>query len=362
MIADLIGHEAIALRAASAAGLSLVLTALAIPRLAAWARRRDFGDREGKTHSDTLNELHAHKERTPIVGGIAILGAVLPAVLLLTDLTAPGVWILLATLFGLGALGFADDLAKTFGRKRTEGLTPKQKLLAQGLLGLGVGGAMAGLAYSASGAGGLAQQTSIGLPFLGGAISLGLVGYLLFTTFLVTGTSNAVNLTDGLDGLAGGCALVAFAFYAVLAAVAGQPEYAQFWGLSSVAGAGEVAVVLGAITGAVTGFLVFNRAPARVFMGDTGSLPLGGTLAVAALLTKQELLLALVGGVFVAEALSVILQVASFKLTGKRVFRCAPLHHHFEFGGWQETKVVGRFHAVSIVLALVALQGVGGGA
>jgi phospho-N-acetylmuramoyl-pentapeptide-transferase len=348
------------LRAALAAAGSLGLTCVAIPRLAAWARAKDFGDREGKTHSDTLNELHSHKQRTPIVGGIAILAATLLASLSFADLRLGNVWLLLVGMLGLGALGFADDLAKTFGKKRTEGLTPKQKLAVQFVFGAGAGGFLLWQAWAGGGAEGLAAQSTLALPFVGGSVAIGAILYLLFATFVVTGSSNAVNLTDGLDGLAGGCGLVAFTVYTAIAIVSGTPEYAAQFGLTPVPGAAEVGVVLAALAGGLTGFLVFNRPPAKVFMGDTGSLPLGGVLALAALVTKQELLLALVGGVFVAEALSVIAQVASYKLTGKRIFRCAPLHHHFEFGGWAETQVVTRFHAVALCLALISLVGVGG--
>lgn len=353
--------ESSVLRAALAAGSSLALTCVAIPRLSAWARAKDFSDREDKTHSDTLNELHSHKKRTPIVGGIAILAATLSGSLAFADLRWPTVWLMLLGMIGLGALGFADDLAKTFGTKRTEGLTPRQKLAVQLALGLLAGGFLLGQASLQGGAEALAAQTTLAIPFVGGAVGIGAILYLAFAAFVFTGSSNAVNLTDGLDGLAGGCGLVAFAVYTAIAICAGSPELASEVGLSYVPGAAEVGVVLAALAGGLTGFLYFNRPPAKVFMGDTGSLPLGGVLALAALVTKQELLLALVGGVFVAEALSVIAQVASFKLTGKRVLRCAPLHHHFEFGGWAETKVVTRFHAVALALALISLAGVRGG-
>ncbi|MGE0710508.1 MAG: phospho-N-acetylmuramoyl-pentapeptide-transferase [Planctomycetota bacterium] len=343
-------------RAALAASCSLGGTLLLIPRLAAWARQKGLGDREGKSHSETLNALHAHKQRTPIVGGIAMLLAAIPATLLWAA-PRPEVLLLVATLVGLGLLGLADDLRKTFGEVRTEGLTPRQKLAVQGLAGAGVGAALLGLAWAAGGDAALVAQTRLALPFVGGAVTLGVVAYLLFATLLITGSSNAVNLTDGLDGLAGGCALVAFGFYAAVAGLAGDAALAGRLGLVHVPGAGEVGVALAALSGALAGFLCFNRAPAQVFMGDTGSLPLGGGLAVAALLTKQELLLALVGGVFVVEALSVIAQVASFKLTGKRVLRCAPLHHHFQFQGWQEGLVVNRFHAAALILAAAALHG-----
>ncbi|MBL4844548.1 MAG: phospho-N-acetylmuramoyl-pentapeptide-transferase [Planctomycetes bacterium] len=352
--------ESSLLRAALAAATSLGVTCVAIPRLAAWARRKDFGDREGKTHSDTLNELHSHKKRTPIVGGIAILAATLLASLAFADLRWGSVWLLLVGMLGLGALGLADDIAKTFGTKKTVGLTARQKLAVQVVFGAGAGAFLLGQAWVGGGAQALAAQSSLAIPFVGGTLAIGAVLYLLFATFVVTGTSNAVNLTDGLDGLAGGCALVAFGVYTGIALCAGSPETAAQVGITPVPGAAEVGVVLAGLAGGLTGFLVFNRPPAKVFMGDTGSLPLGGVLALAALVTKQELLLALVGGVFVAEALSVIAQVISFKLTGKRIFRCAPLHHHFEFGGWGESQVVTRFHAVALCLALISLVGVGG--
>ena len=330
-------------RAALAALAALVITLVAIPRLAAFARRRKFGDRDGKSDSDRLNQLHQGKRHTPIVGGLGMFAGTLPAVLGLADLGDPSTWLLLAVLLVLGGLGLADDWQKTFGGVKTRGLTARQKLVVQVALGLGFGGA---LLWRASAGGWIdpAALTTLSVPLLGWGLPLGAVLFLGFAAFLLTGASNAVNLTDGLDGLAGGCALVALTAYAVLGAAAGE---------------GEVAVVLAALAGSVTGFLWWNRHPARVFMGDTGSLPLGGVLAAAALLAKQELLLALVGGVFVAEAVSVLLQVGCFKLTGKRVLRCAPLHHHFEFAGWKETAIVSRFHAAAILLALLGLGATG---
>ena len=345
-------------RAALAAASSLGVVLLLVPRLAEAARRRRFADREGKSDSDRLNELHQQKRHTPIVGGLGMLAGTLCGTLLAADLREPGTWVLLLVLLVLGGLGIGDDWTKTFGRKRTQGLTARQKLVVQVLLGLGVGG---GLLWRAQAGGWIdpAALTTLFVPLSGWGLPLGAVGFVLFAAFLLTGSSNAVNLTDGLDGLAGGCSLVALGTYALLGAVAGDPLLAARFGLEHAPGAGEVAVVLAALAGGVTGFLVYNRHPARVFMGDTGSLPLGGVLAAAALLVQQELLLALVGGVFVAEALSVLAQVTSFKLTGKRVLRCAPLHHHFEFAGWKETTIVGRFHAAAIALAVLGLVGVG---
>lgn len=330
-----------ALRLLLAGVTSCLFVLWAIPLLARTARRRRFGDREDKTFSDTLNQLHAGKRSTPIVGGIALVGGVLLATLLAADLTATATWALLGTVLGLASLGFLDDYRKTFGAVKTAGLSARQKLVGQVLLGFGVG---LFLIVQAARGGALSQLTTIGIPFVEASVGVGAVGFLLLAVFLVTGSSNAVNLTDGLDGLAGGCAVVAFCVYMAVAASVG---------------AVEVAVVLSALTGGLAAFLCFNRHPAQVFMGDTGSLPLGGALAVAALLTKQELLLAIVGGVFVAEALSVMTQVAWFKLTGKRIFRCAPLHHHFEFKGWPETQVVSRFHVAALALGIVGLVGAG---
>jgi phospho-N-acetylmuramoyl-pentapeptide-transferase len=353
-----------AIRLAFAALAALAAVVALIPWLGSLARRYGYQDQENKTHSSKLNALRANtsKGRTPIVGGVAMLVAVSFACLLFADWSRAEPAILLATLLGLGALGVADDLTKTFGGVKTRGLTARQKLAGQVLLGLGVGGALVWRATTGGWGEGPGTEllTSIQLPFARDMVlGLGAIGFMLFCGFLVTGTSNAVNLTDGLDGLAGGCLMVAFAFYLGVAVVVGDPSLAGSWGARYVPGAAEVGLVLAALLGALAGFLIYNRHPARVFMGDAGSLPMGGALGVAAILTKQELLLALVGGVFVAEALSVMIQVASFKLTRKRVFRCAPLHHHFEFGGWAETKVVGRFHTAAILLAALGLAGLG---
>jgi len=345
----------VTLRAAFAAGAALVLVLLAIPRLAQLAHRCRFGDRDDKSESNQLNQLHQSKRQTPVVGGIAMLLGSLTASLLFADLTSSHTWVLLTTLVTLAGLGFADDWAKTFGTNRKAGLSPRQKLAAQLVLGLGVG---LFLLVQASGSGD-ATRSTLAVPFTGVELWIGGAGFVLLSAFLVTGSSNAVNLTDGLDGLAGGCSLVAFGVYLTLAALATDPASAQAFGLSFVAGAGETTVVLAAMAGALTGFLCYNRHPAQVFMGDTGSLPLGGVLAAAAILTRQELLLALVGGVFVAEALSVMAQVGSFKLTGKRVLRCAPLHHHFEFKGWRETEIVTGFHGVALLLGILGLAGLG---
>lgn len=340
-------------RAACAAATALAAVAVILPWLVRLAARRQFADREEKSDSDRLNQLHAAKRKTPIVGGIAMAAGAVPAALLFADLGRAEPWVLIASLLALASLGLADDLTKTFGAKRTAGLSARQKLVGQALVGLAVA------CFLVLGGAQDAGWTTLGVPFSSWSLGIGALGFVVFVTFLVTGSSNAVNLTDGLDGLAGGCALVAFSVYAAIAAAVAVPAVAGAFGVAHAPGGAEVAVVLSAIAGGLVAFLWFNRHPARVFMGDTGSLPLGGVLAVAAVLTRQELLLALVGGVFVVEALSVMAQVGSFKLTGRRVLRCAPLHHHFEFGGWQETEVVNRFHAAALVLGLIALAGFG---
>jgi phospho-N-acetylmuramoyl-pentapeptide-transferase len=327
-------------RAGAAAALGAVAVLAATPLLARFARRRRFGDRDGKSDSDTLNALHQGKRSTPIVGGLAMLAGTTAGTLLACE-SAPQVWLFLGVLLALGALGLVDDWTKTFGAAKTKGLTARQKLAGQLGVGLVAGGLLLGQAWTDPAA--LDRLTSLTVPFAGWTLGIGVLGFLGLVVLVTTGSSNAVNLTDGLDGLAGGCALAATTCYTIVAALdpATQP----------------LVVPLAALCGSLTSFLVYNRHPARVFMGDAGSLPLGGVIGLAAVLTKQELLLVIVGGVFVAETLSVMAQVASFKLTGKRLLRCAPLHHHYEFQGWKETRIVGRFHAAALALAALGVVG-----
>lgn len=336
------------LRAGAAGALALGAVLLATPALARYARRRKFGDREGKSESETLEALHQGKRSTPIVGGLAMLFGTTAATLAVAP-SSPAVWLFLGVLLSLGALGLVDDWTKTFGAAKKRGLTARQKLAGQVGVGLAAGGALLAQAWGDAGA--VATLTSLQVPFTGWTLGIGALGFLGFVVLVMTGASNAVNLTDGLDGLAGGCALTTTAAYVTVAALVGDAALAARAGLLHVSGAAPLVVPLAALGGALCGFLVYNRHPARVFMGDAGSLPLGGVLGLAAVQTKQELLLVIVGGVFVTEALSVMAQVAAFKLTGKRVLRCAPLHHHYEFQGWKEPKIVGRFHAAALALA-----------
>jgi phospho-N-acetylmuramoyl-pentapeptide-transferase len=258
------------------------------------------------------------------------------------------VWTVLGVTLGFAAVGFADDWIKVRSG-RNLGLTTRQKLLLQVLVGLAGGLAARMVAEPAPHAGALA------LPFFKDVLlPLGL-GYLPFVVLVLLGASNAVNLTDGLDGLAVGAMAIAASTYTVFVYVAGHVRIAEYLRIVPVSGSGEVAIFTGAVAGAALGFLWFNCHPAQVFMGDVGSLALGGGIGIVAVVAKQEVLLVLVGGLFVIEALSVLIQVASFKLTGRRVFRMAPLHHHFELLGWHETQVVVRFWIISVVFALAGL-------
>ena len=291
---------------------------------------------------------HKVKAGTPTMGGILILAAVVIPIVLWGDLTEPWVWVVVATTLLYGAIGLLDDLLKV-RRGKNLGLRAWQKFSLQLLVGIVAAAAIRAVAGNSPYAGELVA------PFFKNArIQLGLF-YIPFVAIVLAGFSNAVNLTDGLDGLAIGSVLVAFGTYTVFTYLAGNAKLARYLLIPSVPGAGEVTVFCAAMVGASLAFLWFNCHPAEVFMGDVGSLALGAALACTAVIAKQEILLAVVGGLFVAEALSVIIQVASFQTRGKRVFKMSPLHHHFELSGWAETKVVVRFWIVAIVFALMGL-------
>jgi phospho-N-acetylmuramoyl-pentapeptide-transferase len=293
-------------------------------------------------------EHHRLKAGTPTMGGLLIVGSFTLATVLWADLANAYVWTVLGVTLGFAAVGFADDWIKVRSG-RNLGLTARQKLLLQVLVGLAGGLAARMVAEPAPHAGALA------LPFVKDVLLPLGFGYLPFVVLVLLGASNAVNLTDGLDGLAVGAMAIAASTYTVFVYVAGHARIAEYLRIVPVSGAGEVAIFTGAVAGAALGFLWFNCHPAQVFMGDVGSLALGGGIGIVAVVAKQEVLLVLVGGLFVIEALSVLIQVTSFKLTGKRVFRMAPLHHHFELLGWQETQVVVRFWIISVVFALAGL-------
>ncbi|HSE63534.1 MAG TPA: phospho-N-acetylmuramoyl-pentapeptide-transferase [Thermoanaerobaculia bacterium] len=292
---------------------------------------------------------HLSKAGTPTMGGVLILLAVIAATLLWMDLRNRLVWIALGTLAGFGVVGFADDYVK-ITQKRSLGLSGRGKLVPQFLVAFAAAWAIE--AWAAPGT----FSTLVTFPFLKRlVIDLG-VFYIPFVAVILVGSSNAVNLTDGLDGLAIGCFGVAAGTYGVLAYVSGNAVAAPYLQIAFVPQAGELAVFCGGLVGASLGFLWYNSHPADVFMGDVGALPLGAALAAVAVMTKQEMLLAIVGGVFVLEAMSVIIQVASFQTTGNRVFRMAPLHHHFELAGWPESRVIVRFWILSILFAVLGLS------
>jgi phospho-N-acetylmuramoyl-pentapeptide-transferase len=312
-------------------------------------------------------QAHKKKAGTPTMGGVLIVLSTAIPTLLWADLGVPFIWLTLFALLGFAAIGFVDDYAKV-AKKQNLGLTARNKLLLQILVSLVVGVALLELATRAE------HSTQLVFPFFkrfqpdlvvhtfldpatfGGHLRLlAFVPFLVFIALVIVGASNAVNLTDGLDGLAIGCTVIAAGALTVLTYVSSNFRWAQYLDIQYIPGVGELTVFCGALVGASLGFLWYNAHPAEIFMGDVGSLSLGGTLGVIAVIIKQEILLFFVGGIFVIEALSVILQVGSFKLRGKRVFRMAPIHHHFELLGWSESKVIVRFWIAALVFALFAL-------
>jgi phospho-N-acetylmuramoyl-pentapeptide-transferase len=287
------------------------------------------------------------KKGTPTMGGLMILSGLVVATLLWANLTNRYVWVVLGVTLGFGAIGLYDDYLKV--TKRTHnGLSARARLLIEGLI---AAAAVIAMTYF----GRTPLSTALAFPlFKDLVINLGWL-FVLLGAFVIVASANAVNLTDGLDGLAIGPVMIAAGTFVVIAYLVGNVVYADYLQIRHVAGAGELAVVCGAIIGAGIGFLWFNAPPASIFMGDTGSLSLGGLLGTIAVATKHELVLPIIGGLFVIEAVSVIVQVVSYKLTGKRVFRMAPLHHHFEQLGWTEPQIVIRFWIIAIVLALLGL-------
>jgi phospho-N-acetylmuramoyl-pentapeptide-transferase len=292
-------------------------------------------------------QSHLSKKGTPTMGGLMIIFAIVATTLLWVDLTNPYIWMLIVVTLGFGFIGFLDDYLKVV-KKHNRGLTGRQKLLGQAVVAL----VPAVWLYLSPN-----FNTTLTIPFLKQFNpDLGWF-FIPFAVFIIVGSANAVNLTDGLDGLAIGPVTIAAAFYLVFAYLAGHKAIAAYLAVPYVRNVGEVSIFLGAVVGAGVGFLWFNTYPAQVFMGDVGALALGGILGTAALAIKQEILLAIVGGLFVVEALSVILQVGFFKVSnGKRIFRMAPLHHHFELKGWSEPKVIVRFWIIAIVLGLLSLS------
>ena len=294
-------------------------------------------------------QTHLVKAGTPTMGGVLILMSIAITTLLWGDLTNKYVWLVLGVLLATGVIGFVDDYKKVV-YKDPKGLSGKAKMFWQSIIAIGAG---LFLTNTAS----LPANTEFIVPFFKHIIyPFGAIGFVVLTYFVIVGTSNAVNLTDGLDGLAIMPTAMVSAAMAIFAYVAGHALFAKYLGLPHIPGAGELAVFCAAIGGAGLGFLWFNAYPAEVFMGDVGALALGAALGTVAVIVRQEIVLFIMGGVFVMEAISVMVQVGSFKLTGRRVFRMAPLHHHYELKGWKETQVVVRFWIITIVLVLIGLS------
>ena len=313
-----------------------------------WMIARLKGGQIGQVVRDDGPKSHFSKAGTPTMGGLLILVAIFVSTLLWADLSNRFVWVVLGVTFFFGLVGFADDYLK-LAKKNPKGLIARYKYSWQSLFGLA---ASIFLYYTAK----TPAETTLYLPFFKNfAVPLGAVGFVALSYFMIVGMSNAVNLTDGLDGLAIMPSVMVGAALGVFAYASGNAEFVKYLSIPAIPGSGEVLIFCAALVGAGLGFLWFNTYPAQVFMGDIGALALGAALGTIAVIVRQEIILVLMGGIFVIETLSVMIQVASFKLTGKRVFRMAPIHHHFELKGWPEPRVIVRFWIISVVLVLVGL-------
>lgn len=331
-----------ALAALTAFLISIILGGFVIRKL----KQFNVGERVREEHEvKKIYHLHKDKEGTPTMGGILVLASVVAATFLWADLDNIYVALAISATIFLGLIGFLDDFIKL--KIHRKGLSATTKLIGQLLVGIGVGLILYNDPH---------MHQRLDIPFFKDLIvNLGVL-YIPFVILIVVGTSNAVNLTDGLDGLAIGCTIMIALTYTALSYVAGHIKFSNYLNIVYVPGSGELAVFCAALVGAGLGFLWFNTYPAQVFLGDVGSLALGGAIGVTSVIIKKELILFIVGGIFVLEALSVIIQVASFKLRGKRVFLMSPLHHHFQIKGWAEPKIVVRFWIIAAVLALISLS------
>jgi len=335
----------ITFRAAMASLTAFLLSLIFGPLIIKWLRQLSFGQNIRREYVESLYNLHKHKQGTPAMGGVLIILSITLSTVLWSDIANAYILVALAAFLWLGLVGFTDDYIKVV-KKRNLGLTPKVKLLSQVLLGVLI--AFYVMMFTPI-------PTTLSIPFLKySALNLGAF-YILFVILVMASASNAVNLTDGLDGLAIGCTIIAALTYSVLSYIAGNFKFANYLNIFYLPGSGELSVFCASMVGAGLGFLWFNSYPANVFMGDTGSLALGGGIGVVAIFIKKELLLFLVGGIFVIEALSVVSQVIWFKATKKRLFLMSPIHHHFQLLGWPESKITIRFWIIAIIMALFSL-------
>jgi phospho-N-acetylmuramoyl-pentapeptide-transferase len=343
-------REGITLRAAMAGVFAFAACLLLGPRVIRWLRARKVGERTEKEDSRQLDDIMRAKKGTPTMGGVFVVAAILASLAVFGNFSNPVIAVLVFTIAALGALGGVDDYLKLSGRSKS-GMRMRTKFWLQVAIGVaaGVGLHMALVRTDPR------VAALLFVPFAG-PVDLGHVLYPWFVMMVIVATTNAVNITDGLDGLAGGCLGISTFAYAVIAYVTGRVDFTRYLDMPYVSASAEATVFCTAMLGATIGFLWFNSHPAQVFMGDSGSLPLGGALGLVACATKQELLLFLVGGVFVIEAGSSLLQILSFKATGRRVFLIAPLHHHFQFRGMPETKITLRFWIVAAVMAVGSLS------
>lgn len=333
----------ITLRSILAILTSLLIALFIGPIMIRWLSRYKVG----QVVRDDGPKSHYSKAGTPTMGGALMLVAISITTLLWAELSNFYIWLVMAVTLGFGAIGWVDDYQKLV-LKNSKGLAPRWKYFWQSVIGIAVAFILYSRATSPA-------ETQLLIPFLKNvAIPLGFFSIFL-TYFVIVGTSNAVNLTDGLDGLAIMPIVLVGGAFGIFAYVTGNIKFAEYLAVPYIAGVGELAIFCGAIVGAGLGFLWFNSYPAQVFMGDVGSLGLGAALGLIAVLVRQELVLFIMGGIFVVETVSVILQVASFKMTGKRIFRMAPIHHHFELQGWAEPKIIVRFWIITVVLVLFGL-------
>ena len=332
-------------RTGGAVVTAMFISFLIGPYFIRWAKKIQRGSNTIRKYTP---DTHFAKAGTPTMGGVMILFSITLSSLIWVDITNVYFWIVLLVTLGYGLIGFVDDWLK-ISRKNSRGISAKIKILGQIFFAL-----VAVVLYQNTVGEGL--STTVSIPFTKNFL-LDLGGlFLPFAIFVIIGTSNAVNLTDGLDGLASVPIAVTAACFGFIAYLIGNTIYAHYLKIPYVAGAGELAIFAGSIVGASMGFLWFNSPPAMIFMGDTGSLSLGGALGSIAVIVKNEIVLAIIGGIFVLETLSVIIQVVSFKTTGKRIFAMAPLHHHYEKKGWSESTIVIRFWIITVILAIIGLS------